>query len=409
MSWVEWVQWLPWRTWVESVHWQILIPWITFAIWAVIFIRTIPDLVRTPQLSRIEQPATRIAQAANARRAQDKVSVIVAARDESSRIRQTVESLLRQTYGNLELILVNDRSTDETGPEIDQLAAQHREIKAIHIRELPPGWLGKNHALYVGATAASGQWLLFADADVWFYPDAIERAMDYVHRHNLHHLTVAPALIAQGYWLRLLTAAYIFNYVLFKRPQSAYRPRAKAHAGIGAFNLVERSAYHACGTHQAIALRPDDDLHLGKQIKRKGFRQRFVIARQFIEIEWYPNLRAMIVGMEKAPLPAFRYSAGLLFLSMIVMMALYSTPFIGALASSGWTRLIYLSALVMMGILYELNAVFLRFPKHQFLILPLGMALYAFSFSRSAVMALKRGGLVWRDTFYTLRELRRGM
>lgn len=404
---ITWVQWLPWLMWMESLHWQALLPWVTAAIWAVIFCRTIPDLIRTPRLSHTGYSAH--ATETNTEPSSVKVSVVLAARDEAFRIRQTIDSLLAQTYPNLELIVVNDRSTDETGAELDRLSTLHPEITAIHIEDLPEGWLGKNHALYVGARKATGAWLLFADADVYFYPDAVERAMSYVRQHDLQHLTVAPRLISEGYWLRLLTAMYIFNYVLFKRPQSAYRRRARAHAGIGAFNLVLRHAYDASGTHQAIALRPDDDLHLGKQIKRQGFRQRFVVAKEFIEIEWYPSLRSMIIGMEKAPLPAFRYSAALLFLSMIVMMFLYTTPFIGILATPGWTRLVYGSAILFMGILYELHAIFLRLPKHQFLILPIGMALYAYAFGRSAVLALRRGGLVWRDTFYTLRELRRGL
>ncbi|GLV13225.1 glycosyl transferase family 2 [Alicyclobacillus hesperidum] len=395
-----------WLTILQTLHWHAVIPTLVAAVWTFIFVRTIPDLVRTPRLRQVRRAED---ERCAAKRDLGKVSVIVAARDEAERIRQTVESLTAQTYPNMEIILVDDRSSDDTGAEIDRQAALVDNIVPIHITELPRGWLGKNHALYVGSKQATGDWLLFADADVYFYPDAIERAMQYVHTHKLQHLTVAPRLIATGYWLRMLTAMYIFNYVLFKRPQSAYRRRARAHAGIGAFNLVARQAYEKSGTHKAISLRPDDDLLLGKQIKRHGFRQRFVLAQQCIEIEWYPDLSSMIVGMEKAPLPAFRYSALLLFLSMVLMMALYSTPFIGAFVGPGWYRLLYGYALLLMCILYELHAVFLKLPKHQFLILPIGMLLYSYAFIRSAVLAVRRGGLVWRDTFYTLRELRRGL
>jgi len=378
------------------------LPALCAVVWTAIFLRTIPDLVRTPRLRPRE--AARASPPSYGR-----VSVVVAARDEREHIEATLESLLRQTYPDLEIVAVDDRSTDGTGDVIDRMAASDSRIVPVHIRELPRGWLGKNHALYAGAMRATGDWLLFADADVRFYPDAVERAMAYVHAHRLHHLTVAPRLIASGYALKLLTAMYIFNYVLFKRPQSAYRRRTRAHAGIGAFNLVSREAYERIGTHRAISLRPDDDLHLGKLIKRHGFRQRFVVAQDMIEIEWYPSFRAMVVGMEKAPLPAFHYSAVLLTTAMMLMMALYTTPFAGAIFGPSWYRLVYLYCLVLMGILYELHAVFLRLPKHQFLILPLGMLLYSYAFIRSAVLAVRRGGLVWRDTFYTLRELRRGL
>ncbi|MBF8377954.1 glycosyltransferase [Alicyclobacillus mali] len=378
------------------------LPALCAVVWTAIFLRTIPDLVRTPRLRPRE--AARASPEMYGR-----VSIVVAARDEREHIATTLASLLRQTYADLEIVAVDDRSSDGTGDVIDRMAARDSRIVPVHIGELPRGWLGKNHALYLGAMRATGDWLLFADADVRFYPDAVERAMAYAHAHRLHHLTVAPRLIASGYALKLLTAVYIFNYVLFKRPQSAYRRRTRAHAGIGAFNLVSREAYECIGTHRAISLRPDDDLHLGKLIKRHGFRQRFVVAQDMIEIEWYPSFRSMIIGMEKAPLPAFHYSAALLTAAMILMMALYTTPFAGAIVGPGWYRLLYLYCLVLMGILYELHAVFLRLPKHQFLILPLGMLLYSYAFIRSAVLAVRRGGLVWRDTFYTLRELRRGL
>lgn len=398
----------------EHVHltlWSECLVWLLATFWSVLLVRTLPDLLRIPNLSRL--PQKRVAPKgsfdANSSIQMSRVSVVIAACNEEERMETTLKSLASQTYTNLEFVIVNDRSTDATGTIIRRFATNNTAFTQIDIDRLPSAWLGKNHALYQGAKRATGEWLLFADADVFFYPDAIERAMSYVHDHQVDHLTVAPELIVRGYWLRMLTSVFTFNYVIFKRPQSAYRRSKRMHAGIGAFNLIKRQAYVKSGTHEAIALRPDDDVAIGNLIKRQGFRQQFAVARDCIEIEWYPNLHSMMVGLEKSPLTAFRYSASLVVMSMAIMMALFAGPFIGVLVEPGWRRIICCYTLLVMAIPYVMQAWYLRLPAHQFLLLPIGIALYGYAFLRAITLAIWRCGLVWRQTFYSLQDLRKGL
>src|SRR6266850_2473571 len=125
-------------------------------------------------------------------RAVPPMSIIAAARNEARGIEAAVISLLRLDYPALEIIIVNDRSTDETGAILERLARQHSRLTIKNISELPEGWLGKNHALYAGAAVASGTLLLFTDADVVFEPTTLRRAITLMEQDELDHLTAIP-------------------------------------------------------------------------------------------------------------------------------------------------------------------------------------------------------------------------
>src|SRR5438876_9454886 len=127
-----------------------------------------------------------------------RLSVVVPARDEASGIGRAVESLLAQDYPDLEIIVVDDRSSDATGAVLAKLAARDSRIRAIRVDQLPAGWLGKNHALWRGAESASGEWLLFTAADIVFAQGAVRRAVAYAVAEQLDHLTLAARLPAPG-------------------------------------------------------------------------------------------------------------------------------------------------------------------------------------------------------------------
>ncbi|WP_235749630.1 glycosyltransferase family 2 protein [Neobacillus bataviensis] len=227
------------------------------------------------------------------------LSVIVAARNEEKQIKTSVLSQLKQTYQHVEWILVNDRSSDDTGKIMNELQERDPRINVLHINELPEGWLGKNHALYKGSLHASGKWLLFTDADVRFEKEAFAKALHYFEKHQLDLLTAAPNLNANRFWLKSFVAFFLFGFSYFKRPWMANNPKSKIGTGIGAFNLVSKAAYESFGTHEKIKMRPDDDLQLGMKMKRAGFQQRIVTALHLIEVEWYGSLKEAFVGLEK--------------------------------------------------------------------------------------------------------------
>mgnify|MGYP001237708278 CR=1 FL=1 len=200
-----------------------------------------------------------------------RVSVVVAARNEARGVEAGMRSLLAQHYPALEIVAVNDRSTDETGAILDRLALGEPRLRVVHVAELPAGWLGKNHALALGAAAASGAWLLFTDADVVMQRDTLSRAIGHAERTGLDHLTVVPDLILPGL-LKCFTVGFIVWFSVYVRPWKASDPKSRFFVGVGAFNLVRTTAYQRAGGHEPIRMRPDDDLKLGKILKRSGAR-----------------------------------------------------------------------------------------------------------------------------------------
>lgn len=336
-----------------------------------------------------------------------RLSVIVAARNEEKQIMVSILSQLRQSYQNVEWILVNDRSTDATGKIMDELMQQDSRISVLHIEALPNGWLGKNYALYSGSQQASGKWLLFTDADVHFEKEAFAKALQYFERHQLDHLTAAPNLSAQKFWLKTFVAFFLFGFSYFKRPWAANNPNSKIGTGIGAFNLVSKQAYEAFGTHEKVKMRPDDDLQLGMKMKRAGYHQRIVTALRLIEVEWYGSLKEAFIGLEKNTFAGLHYRISMVIFAILGVFITNVLPFMAVFSENKTVVLLSLGNIFLSGIHYILVIKKMTlFSPAMFLVLPITALLFIYSIIRASFLTFKRGGIVWRGTTYKLSELR---
>ena len=333
------------------------------------------------------------------------VSVVIAARNEVGHIERTLRSLQKQTYPNLQVTVVNDRSTDETAAVIAGVKVDWPQLQVIQVDTLPSSWLGKNHALYVGAQASQGEWLLFTDADIYFYPDAIDRAVSHAIWTGADHVTVPPTMLQTSYWLSSLISLFSYNLMIVFRPHFAHRPRAKAFVGIGAFNLLTQKAYQGIGTHAAFRMRPDDDLMLGKKVKQAGYRQDFVAFDKFIEVQWYPSVAAMVRGLEKNALTPFDFSFTRLLVAVIGAFFYYEGPFLGLLLAPGLTRLWYVMAIILMCAGYVSLRGYMPAGLRWFLSFPVVVPLFLYVMLRAGLLFLWRGGIYWRGTFYKKHEL----
>jgi glycosyltransferase involved in cell wall biosynthesis len=335
------------------------------------------------------------------------LSVIVAARNEEKQIKASILSQLQQTYRNVEWILVDDRSTDETGKILDELMKEDPRVKVIHVKELPEGWLGKNYALYKGSLQASGKWILFTDADVKYEKEAFAKALHYAERHQLDHLTAAPNLHANHFWLKTFVAFFLFGFSYFKRPWMANNPKSKIGTGIGAFNLISKEAYESFGTHEKLKMRPDDDLQLGMKLKKAGYRQRIVTALRLIEVEWYGSLKEAFIGLEKNTFAGLNYQVSMVFFSIFGVFITNVLPFLTIFSENKTIALLSLGNIVTSGILYVLIIRRMTvFSPVLFLVFPITASLFIYSIIRASLLTFKRGGIVWRGTTYRLSELK---
>ena len=335
-----------------------------------------------------------------------RVSIIVAARNEQRNIREALQSLLQLGYPAYELIVVDDRSEDETGRILDEMAAADSRLRVIHVELLPPGWLGKNHALWTGSLRADGELLLFTDADIVMEPTVVTRAVAYLTRNRLDHLAATPSLRMPTTFLGMFGAAFIVFFSLFSRPWKARDPKSSCHIGIGAFNLVRAAAYRQVGGHETIRLRPDDDIKLGKIIKRAGLRQDVAYAPEFLAVEWYASLREVVRGLEKNAFSGADYNIALVLAGALLHTLCSIWPFAAIFLTGGAVRGLYLVTAALTLLVVADSARFHHSRPWYAVGYPLTSALFVFILLRTMLLNLWQGGIYWRGTFYSLAELK---
>ncbi|GFE56866.1 glycosyltransferase family 2 protein [Geobacter sp. AOG1] len=335
-----------------------------------------------------------------------RVSIIVAARNEQRNIREALQSLLHLGYPDYELIVVDDRSGDETGRILDEMAVTDSRLRVIHVEALPPGWLGKNHALWIASRRACGDLLLFTDADIIMEPTLVTRAVTYLKLNGLDHLAATPSIHMPTTFLGMFGTAFIVFFSLFSRPWKARDPKSLCHIGIGAFNLVKTSVYRQVGGHETIRLRPDDDIKLGKIIKRAGFHQDVVYAPDFMTVEWYASLREVIRGLEKNAFSGADYSIPRVLGGALLLTLGSIWPFAAIFLARGAVQGIYLATAALIMLAVADSARFHRARPWHAIGYPLTATLFVFILLRTMALNLWQGGIYWRGTFYPLKELK---
>ncbi|MCA9061228.1 MAG: glycosyltransferase, partial [Planctomycetaceae bacterium] len=236
------------------------------------------------------------------------VSVIMPARNEGAQIEQAMQSILASSGITLELIVVNDRSTDQTGAIINRLASADQRVHPIHITELPPGWLGKNHAMHVASEQARGTLLLFTDGDILFHPDAIQTAIQDLRSSEIQHLTILPQMLPGSIGERASIAFFGLAFLIGVQLPLLRTRFPMAYAGVGAFNLIDADFYRRMGGHKALRLNVLDDMYLGKHVKQAGGIHNLKFGPDLLAVRWQPSWWGIITGLEKNGFAALGYS-----------------------------------------------------------------------------------------------------
>ena len=336
-----------------------------------------------------------------------KLSVVIAARNEARDVEAAVRSMLAIDYPNLEIVAVDDRSEDATGTILDGLARENPILKTLRIRELPDGWLGKNHALHQGAMASKGEWILFTDADVHFHAGAVKKAVAYALSESKDHLAVIPDVVVSGQILPMMISYFTLCFALNFQPWKVRDPKSAKFVGIGAFNLVRRSAYQNVGGHTRIALRPDDDLRLGQLLKRAGARSDLLLSQGWVRVEWYRSFPEMFRGLEKNVFAGADYSVAKMAAMTVVTLLIHVFPFVFLLVCKSMFLWALYAGVATAWFLAALdNNRFHRMPSWTAFVLPFSALLMLATMLHSAGKTLWLGGIRWRGTFYPLRALR---
>jgi glycosyltransferase involved in cell wall biosynthesis len=395
------------------MHWQIF-HWIAGSILALAwFSRILEAAIGMPHVADIARPEwDRTPSTPNG---EPRVSIIVPARNEEESIRQTLEQLLALDYSNYEVIAVNDRSTDRTGQIMDEVAASNgrgvraTRLKVIHISELPSGWLGKTHAMWTASQQATGDWLLFTDADVLFKPDSLRRAVVYAEAEKADHVVLFPRMIMKGPGERMMIAFFQALFVFGHRPWKVADPKARDHMGVGAFNMVRRPVYDAVGTYHALRMEVLDDMKLGKVVKNAGYRQRNVFGEDLISLRWAKGAFGVVNNLTKNFFAVLSFQWFRTIITIVGLGFLNLGPFLGVWLAHGWARVPYAIALLSLFLIYYGMSVRSAVPPYYFFLHPVSTSLFMYTLLRSMVHTLRNDGIVWRGTKYSLDELRKGM
>ncbi len=336
------------------------------------------------------------------------VSVIIAARDEEQRIGETLNRLLASDYPHLEVILANDRSTDGTADIAAAVAKDDARLHIVMIDEVPGGWLGKTNAMTQAASQATGEFLLFTDGDIQFSPDAIRLAIRYTVDRKLGHFCLFPSMETEGWSERVLVSFFAMLFAFGTQPWLRSLRFPSAYYGIGAFNLVRRSAYDEVGGHHSIRLDILDDVKLGKLLFRHRVAADYLVAEDAVRVRWQASTWGVIQGLEKNAFASMSYSmikmlGFSMFFGLVFFVPIIAACFVPLDSATG-----FVAVLVLLHVTFGRLSVAFGGTLSVMPGLILGAAGVLFAFWRSAFLTLRHGGVTWRDTFYSLKDLRAG-
>lgn len=348
------------------------------------------------------------------------VTIVIAARDEAERIGGTVDHLLAIRSPRVEIVIVDDRSSDETAAIVEAKAKSDPRLTLVRVTNLPEGWLGKPHALQLGAASASTPWILFSDADTWIKPDALARALRAATSSGrpIDHLAVLPGYEASSSWGIAGTLALYIHFLVRCAVVNLGLPFFPV--GVGAFNLVRTDAYRAFGGHEALPFEVVDDVKLALLVQREGRKHGrghslVLSGPESVHIDWQADVRTVMALIEKNFFAMARFNA--LLASLLITSGLTAlagaviAPVVAMVSPEPLVRIACWFAFVA----WLATGLPMAIVARQFGWSPLGgllsplMAWVApIALLRSARATLRAGGVRWRGRLYPLDELRRG-
>ena len=341
-----------------------------------------------------------------------RVSIIVPARDEEDQIESGLRSLTQLDWPNYEIIAVNDRSGDRTAEIMQHVAnehdAQHR-LKIITIDELPERWLGKPHAMWTAGKHATGEYLLFTDADIVFHPEVLRRAMAYAIESDADHLVVFPTHVDWSISKKIILAGFNMLFVFGHRPWKTADPKSRDHIGVGAFNLVKRSAYEKIGTFEALKMEIIEDMRLGKLVKDNGLRQRNVLGHDLLLLPWGSGAVHIINNLTKNFFALMHFSVLRALGACLILLFFNITPFLGICLAHGWAKLPFAISLAAIFCLYLGMSWNSPIWPQYFFLHPVSTGMLIYTMMVSMITTLRQNGVIWRGTHYSLADLRKGL
>jgi chlorobactene glucosyltransferase len=348
------------------------------------------------------------------------VSLIVPARNEAKNIRRCVESLLAQDYPNLQILVLDDRSTDSTPVILAELAARDSRLVILAGRELPAGWAGKPHALYQAAKSATGEWLLFVDADTFLDPNAVSASLASAQKTGADLYTVMTEQITASFWERVVMPLVMTALSVGFSPRKVNDPATRDAIANGQFILIKRAVYDAIGGHEKLKNQIVEDKAISEQVKWNGYRLIVADGHGIAQTRMYTDLPSMWEGWTKNIYLGLSDKPAMLllgvfgaFLALVAALFMPAWPLLGLLwyfNSGGWMALgVIIEALAVWAVLLyarmRVNAQ-MGISRWYALTTPLGAGVFAAMMFTSAFNVLSGQGVTWKGRKYAPKTVR---
>ena len=340
-----------------------------------------------------------------------RVLAIIPAKDEEANLADCLLSVSRQTYPNLEILIVDDRSKDRTGEIARSFATLDSRIRVLTIDDLPCGWTGKTHALYRATNQYYGDWLWFLDADTLHAPEALSILMEYGRTHGADLVSLLPELRCETFWEQVVQPIAGITLMQSFPLHDVNKEGSKYAFANGQFILIRREAYEAAGGHKAVRNRFVEDIGLAENVKTKGFRIRVALIRGIVTCRMYSSFGQLIRGWSRILYDALDRKIIRLFLKLLDIVVFCQLGHVAFLASLILLATIgpnpFATNLLVLSVIHHVSMYFVfrlvyntSVPHSRYVVwFPLGNLVIDLILFRSIRMCLT-GRVNWRGTDY---------
>ena len=345
------------------------------------------------------------------------ISVCIPARNEARNIRACVDGILKQDYPNLEVIVLDDRSTDPTPEILSELIAQNDKLRIISGSDLPEGWAGKPHALYQASASARGKWLCFIDADTFLQPESISSCYVKAVETQADMFTIMTFQILGSFWEKTVMPLVMTALSVGFSPRKVNDPRTKDAIANGQFIMVKRSVYDAIGGHESVKASIVEDKAISEQVKWNGYRLIVADGMKVAKTRMYTSLPEMWEGWTKNIYLGLRDQQGLLWLgafgallAFLASIFLPAWPLLGMLwyfNGGTWMALgVVTESMLLWAYLIQARmmvAIKLDISPWNAVTLPLGAGVFGAMMLTSAWKVISRKGVTWKGRIYRMK------
>ena len=372
--------------------------------WTILIKSIMDSFTRAPYLDRFENTATSL----------PKVSVILPARNEERFIERCLDSLLDQDYANYEIVVIDDSSDDSTGEIISRYVKKDMRVVPVTARTKPDGWMGKNWACMEGYRRATGELLLFTDADTIHSRGVISSAVAHLVSLKLDALSAIPKILTFDFWTRI-TLPMITTFLHGRYSAlNVNNPSKKIGYFFGSFFIMKKSTYEEVGMHESVRQEIIEDEALGKKVKETGFKLRMVRGDHMIQAVWARDKATLWNALKRLMIPMYLQSGGFAVGAFVAVLFLLFVPFavltatvtvqpdmlsskILGIAAATASGLIYTGGIIEVRVGLRLRLAYAAFA-------PLGSLVVVLGFLSGLLQAKGTSSVTWRGRSYSVKD-----